>query len=364
MCRDECRGERPTPMLCRMPVPRIRLLAALAVLCWLCSGPVLRAEAQAQPFPSPNPPPGAPAPNAPPAAPAAVPVQPYTPPPAVRAEVVPYQPPAPYQPQPAAPPPVMRAVPIAAPEPPPVTRAQPVAAPEPQPPSEAQPVASPEAPPPAATAPPPAAAAPTQQERDVESAPEGKDKDKDAVSCLIGEFCIGPVLSAGGLNVFGIGAHARMDYWGIGFDYQFIGLTYSRVDGTLRLMTLEGRIYPGGGAFYFAGGVAWQHANLESEVTIPPMNGLPQITANAKGSVTIPMLKLGVGFMGRDHLVLGIDIGVLIRLESVDVQFETDLPRIAQVLAAEAQFRKAAKAWIEWFPFTIQFNVLRLGFLF
>jgi hypothetical protein len=184
------------------------------------------------------------------------------------------------------------------------------------------------------------------------------------VSCLIGEFCIGPVLSAGGLNVFGIGVHARMNYWGIGFDYQFIDLTYSQVDGNLRLITVEGRVYPTGGAFYFAAGMAWQSADLDTTVTIPPMRGLPEIKASARGSVTIPMFKLGLGFMGRDGLVLGIDLGVLFRLHGVDVQLETDLPRIQQVLDAEDKFRRAAKAWIEWFPFSIQFNVLRLGFLF
>jgi hypothetical protein len=316
-------------MLGWMYAPRFRTLGSLALLGCLYAGAASRAWAQAQNYPSPNPAPVAATPNAP---------APLPPPAAVPAQPVPYQPPA--TPSSVAPAPYEQAAAAA-----PLSPAQPAAA--------------------ASTVPPPAAAPPAQPaaaSADVPE-PEGREK-KQPVSCLIGGFCLGPVLSAGGLNVFGIGVHARMDYWGIGFDYQFIDLTYAHVDGTLRLITVEGRVYPGGGAFFFAAGMAWQSADLESTVTIPAMRGLPETRANARGDVTIPMFKLGVGFMGRNGFVLGIDLGILFRLESVHVNIETDLPRIQQVIDREDEFRRAAEAWIEWFPFTIQFNVLRLGFLF
>lgn len=182
--------------------------------------------------------------------------------------------------------------------------------------------------------------------------------------CLIGGFCIGPVITAGALNVFGIGAHARMDYWGIGVDYQFIGLTYDDVDGQLGLLTVEGRVYPFANAFYLAAGLAWQSVALDTTVHVPAMQGLPAFDVRAEGEVSLPLFKLGIGFMGRDGFVLGIDLGFGIRLAGMKVSVTTDLPRIPEVIEAEGEFRAAAKEWIEWLPFTLQLNVIRVGYLF
>ena len=181
--------------------------------------------------------------------------------------------------------------------------------------------------------------------------------------CVFGDFCFGPVATAGIINVFGIGAHARMDYWGIGFDYQFIGLNYAEVHGDLNLLTFEGRVYPGGGAFYLAAGIAWQNIELDTELDVRVTTNAPITRVAALGSVNIPTLKLGLGVMGRNGFVLGIDLGIGIRLKSVDPKLETNLPQIPEVVEAEGEFRRAAKAWIEWLPFTVQLNVLRLGFL-
>jgi hypothetical protein len=188
---------------------------------------------------------------------------------------------------------------------------------------------------------------------------------------LIGEFCIGPMLTGGVLNVFGIGVHARMKYWGLGFDYQFISLGYNQVDGDLGLVTLEGRIYPGGGAFYFSGGIAWQSISFETPVNVTVM-GISQ-RVNVLGTTVLPLLKLGLGFMGRDGFVMGIDLGFGFRLNEVVVDLTTDvddllveagLDTLPQVVRARAEFRAAAEEWIEYLPFTLQFNVLRIGYLF
>jgi hypothetical protein len=246
-----------------------------------------------------------------------------------------------------------------------------MAAPPPQP-------SAPVAPPPRATAPEAPAAAPASAPQspagspgtpaphppaDATTAGEGRHADAPP-ECVIGSFCIGPVVTAGVLNVFGVGAHARMDYWGVGIDYQFIGLGYRGVDGQLGLLTVEGRVYPFANAFYFSAGFAWQSVGLETVVHVPAMNGLPAFDTRVEGSVNLPLFKLGIGFMGRSGFVLGIDLGFGIKLAGMEVDVQTNLPRIPEVVQAEAEFRAAAESWVEWLPFAAQFNILRLGYLF
>lgn len=315
------------------------LLGACAVLVVL-HGSLARAQAPAPMFPRPNPPPAGPSPNPPPvSAPAPRPMQAPSP-----------QPTAAYASSAAA---AVSARPSSvapvAPAP------QPVYAP------------APEAPAPAPLPAPPSAAERVSQSYDTSYDRAGDteaDGERKQPKCLIGGFCIGPVITAGALNVFGIGAHARMDYWGLGVDYQFIGLTYDDVDGQLGLLTVEGRVYPFANAFYLAAGLAWQSVALDTTVHVPAMQGLPAMDVRAEGEVSLPLFKLGVGFMGRDGFVLGIDLGFGIRLAGMKVSVTTDLPRIPEVIEAEGEFRAAAKEWIEWLPFTLQLNVIRVGYLF
>jgi hypothetical protein len=190
----------------------------------------------------------------------------------------------------------------------------------------------------------------------------GEEQQSEKRRCAAGEFCFGPVLTAGVLNVFGIGLQARTDYWGFAFDYQFINLGYKDVDGNLRLITIEGRVYPFGNAFFISAGFAWQNIALQSIVHMT-VNGLT-VNVDARGTVNIPLFKLGLGVGGRDGFVFGLDLGIGFRLSSADVKLTTDLPQIPEVIKAEAEFRQAANKWVEWFPFTLQLNILRLSYLF
>jgi hypothetical protein len=225
-----------------------------------------------------------------------------------------------------------------------------------------QPAASQPQPAVAVAAPPPTAAVPPPVAQTVPG--QHNDRAAEKPNCIGGGFCIGPMLTAGLINVIGLGAHARTDHWGFGFDYQFIGLGYEDVDGDLSLVTIEGRVYPFGNAFYLSAGIAWQHVTLETTVRVPEMQGLPAFDIDADGTVNLSLLKLGLGFMGREGLVFGIDLGFGVRLNRVSVELRTNLPRIAEVIEAENEFRRAAKAWIEWLPFTPQLNLVRVGYLF
>lgn len=192
--------------------------------------------------------------------------------------------------------------------------------------------------------------------------PEGRGKRR----CVAGEFCFGPVLTAGLLNVFGIGLQGRSDYWGFAFDYQFFSLGYNDVDGDLDLITIEGRVYPFANAFFLSAGFAWQNVAAHSVVHVN-VQGV-EVDVDVKGKVNLPVFKLGLGVGGRDGFVFGIDLGIGIRLGNSEVKLDTDLPpeieSIPEVAKAEEQIRKAADQWVDWLPFTVQLNILRLSYLF
>lgn len=361
-----------------------RAVVALAALLALTTPNVI---AQGQTLgPNSNPAPGSPTPNPPPVPvnpaatpakpPPARPAQPVVPLPPGRAPVAPpLQSPAPAPapgPQPVQPP--AAAAPAYVPTPP-ASGATPAPAPVP-PPSAAgvlgQPQPAPR-PPRAADATVPAAPAgdPSQPGTVAPTAELPAEYEETAKRrCAAGEFCFGPVLTGGVLNVFGIGLQARTDYLGFAFDYQFIGLGYKSVDGTLSLITIEGRAYPFGDAFFLSAGFAWQNVALQS-IVHATVNGVV-LDIDARGNVNIPVFKLGLGFGGRDGFVFGIDLGIGFRLSAADVKLETDLKQfpgvdttqIPEFVKAEAEFRQAANKWVEWLPFTLQLNLLRLSYLF
>ena len=102
-------------------------------------------------------------------------------------------------------------------------------------------------------------------------------------------------------------AQARTDYWGVGIDYQLIGFRASGIPTHLSLLTVEGRLYPMAGAFFLAAGLAWQHATFRGQVVYPGDAQIPPIDTEVHGTVSVPVFKLGVGFMGRSGFVMGID---------------------------------------------------------
>jgi hypothetical protein len=177
------------------------------------------------------------------------------------------------------------------------------------------------------------------------------------------------VLTAGLLNVFGIGLQARTDYWGFAFDYQFISLGYKDVDGDLGLITIEGRVFPFGNAFFLSSGFAWQNVALETTVS-GTVEGV-KVSVDARGSVNVPVFKIGLGVGGRDGFVFGLDLGIGFRLSSADVKLETNVdeaslpePIKSEFIKTKAEFRQAANKWVESLPFTVQLNLLRLSYLF
>jgi hypothetical protein len=193
---------------------------------------------------------------------------------------------------------------------------------------------------------------------------EGEVGEDDAPArCALGEFCIGPVLSLGAINPLGIGVQARYgDYIGFGFDYQFLPtLTFSNASASWSLITVEARVYPFGGSFFLGGGFGYQTLNA-SATTGDPLGG----SVTAEGSVGVPALKLGLGFMGRNGFVFGIDLGFNIPLGSTEVEFGGTAANAPPEVMADLRqkINDAADAGVNLAPFIPQLNLLRFGYLF
>ncbi|MFI5309529.1 MAG: hypothetical protein ACHQ53_19390, partial [Polyangiales bacterium] len=192
-----------------------------------------------------------------------------------------------------------------------------------------------------------------------------EDKEKED-KCMIGKLCIGPVLTLGVINVLGIGGHARYGkYLGFGLDYQFFPHVQlgSSVAFSWSSLTLEGRLYPFGGAFWIGGGFMyqWLDASVSAQV-----NGT-QDSEKLTGSLRMPAFKFGLGFMGHDGLVLGIDINARIPLGGTKFGVTESGPlsdTADQVLKLHDKLDSASKVVLKFVRYIPQINLLRLGYLF
>jgi hypothetical protein len=182
--------------------------------------------------------------------------------------------------------------------------------------------------------------------------------------CLFGGFCFGPTLTLGLLDVFGVGVQGRSDYWGVAIDYQFFHFTTQGVAVGLSLLTVEGRAFPFGNAFFLSAGVAWQRANLSRHVSYAGDSNVPPIEADLSGRINVPVLKLGLGFMGRSGFSVGIDLAVGVQLGANTVEFSSTLPQIQQVVNVQNKIRNRADKFVRSLPFLLQANLVRIGFLF
>lgn len=183
--------------------------------------------------------------------------------------------------------------------------------------------------------------------------------------CALGEFCVGPVLTLGAVDPIGMGAHLRYGrYFGFGIDYQFLP---TRVDlgaasSTWSLFTVEGRVYPFGNAFFVSGGFGYQRFSARTHQMTP----IGDVALS--GSLAVPALKLGIGFMGHDGFVLGADIGFNFSLGNSDVEFGTPTGPGANYqsgsLALQQEVNDIADQAQSTFPVIPQVNLIRMGYLF
>jgi hypothetical protein len=180
--------------------------------------------------------------------------------------------------------------------------------------------------------------------------------------CSLGAVCLGPVLALGLPNLVGGGLLVRLgDYAALGAGFQMLPTVPILDLGSLSatLFTVEARIHPFGGVFFLSIGAAHQAVTAKAATA--------EISAEA--SAGMPALHLGVGFVGRDGAVLGIDIGLLLPLASTSVSVETVSAPATGVEAAviadvERTAKRRAQDFVDLMPLLVQLNVLRLGLLF
>jgi hypothetical protein len=242
----------------------------------------------------------------------------------------------------------------------PMMEGQPEEAPAPAPAPEAAP-----APAPAPVIAGPAPAEPTpvgeREERGPDEAPNHK--------CALGDLCMGPVLSLAVINPFGFGAHARYgENWGFGLDYQFLPTVgVQDVSAGWSLVTVEGRWYPFGNAFFLGTGFAYQSAHMSAKIN----GGIPGAEMAVKGNLSMPAWKFGLGFMGHDGFVMGIDLALAVPLGGTNVNFQmpssaaaADPTAAAMIADAHKKINDAANKGIKLLPFVPQLNLIRIGYLF
>jgi hypothetical protein len=236
-------------------------------------------------------------------------------------------------------------------------------------PAEAAPAAAPTEAAPAPDAAPapeaaPAAAAPAEATAPAAQpvAPPPAEDEAGENQCVLGKLCFGPVLTLGLFNPLGIGVHARYgDYFGFGIDYQFLpSITVSGAGAGIGLLTIDGRIYPFGGAFFLSGGLAFQSASFTAKASTSA--GKEDID----GTISIPAFKLGLGFMGHDGFVMGIDLAFGIPLGSSDVEFDTHglAKTDPEIAKAMKDIEDGADVVVKALPVLFQLNLLRIGYLF
>jgi hypothetical protein len=241
---------------------------------------------------------------------------------------------------------------------PPTAEPYPQTAPPPQPPA-AVPAA-----PPVATAPPPGYAYPPGTQYPQPEAPPAPEQAGKRGPCALDEFCFGPVGTLGIANLLGIGAHARYgNYFGFGIDYQLtptVGI--EDVDVNVSLLTIDARVYPSGGALFLSAGFAYQSLSAETSMNY---NG---VIINATGDAGVPMLKFGIGLIGHDGFVMGIDAALEVPLSSVHVTLDstkpTDPAALAQYDMLKKDIESAADDVLNILPFLVQLNLIRVGYMF
>jgi hypothetical protein len=128
------------------------------------------------------------------------------------------------------------------------------------------------------------------------------------------------------------------------------------------LWTAEARLFPLGGPIWLGGGFAFQTVEASTEVEYQGLS------APVTGTMGVPLLKLGLGFLGHSGLVIGVDVGVNLPLGSRDVAL--DVPSTsngvaqAEIDRREAELQGSVDSVVGFLPVIPQVNLLRLGYLF
>lgn len=244
--------------------------------------------------------------------------------------------------------PAAQPAPAAAPQPYAQPAPAPALAPAPQPYAQPAPVAAPQ------PVPPPDYSEPVADE-------------SKADKCALGTFCFGPVLTLGVFNPLGIGVHGRIaKHFGFAIDYQFLPTVgYDDVSAGISLFTINGRWHVAGSSFFLAAGFSYQSFWAEGTFEDP----LTGDTAKLDATVELPQFMFGLGVLGGDGFVMGIDLALGVPLGDKQVQFAGEAPSSNGRLETmyndgKDSIEAIAETFLELLPMTFQLNLFRIGYIF
>jgi hypothetical protein len=214
-----------------------------------------------------------------------------------------------------------------------------------------------------APAPAPRHAAPAPVAPPTATAASEPTRPRGEVRCAGGEWCLGPVVTGGLPTLIGPGFHARSEHFGFGLDFQ-ITPTLALGDGALGLYMLSGtiRVFPFGGIFFLDAGVAYYHASGIAIATDPRTGE----SVEGEGDAGFPAFVLGLGLLGRDGFVFGIDFAAILALAATDIDVRIVRGDGEGALASTVRevVTDTVNGVVDSLPFVPQLNLLRLGYLF
>jgi hypothetical protein len=186
---------------------------------------------------------------------------------------------------------------------------------------------------------------------------DAPEQGKDEPPCALGNICIGPVISGGLPNLIGFGVQVHTGDWlSFGLDYQFLpSFDIDGVDSGASLFSIDARLHPFAGTFFLGTGLGFQHADFDM--------------GTVKGAIDSTMIKLALGWIGRDGFVIGTDLAAGIPLNGIDVEYSYSTPSTGNPVIdaanqmAEDQIQNAADV-LAGLPFLFQVNLIRIGYLF
>jgi hypothetical protein len=188
--------------------------------------------------------------------------------------------------------------------------------------------------------------------------------------CLLDQWCFGPILTLGAINPLGVGVQFRGDYIGAGVDYQFMpSLSVSDTSARWSMLSVDARVFPFAGSFWVGLGFGYQSFRARR------VEQTEYGRVEAEGTLGLPLIKLGLGFISRSGLTMGIDLGVGFPLGSSDLELAVttdsdasefeDEPEYQDALATvRSSVDDAADAAVKLIPFIPQFNFFRIGYQF
>lgn len=183
--------------------------------------------------------------------------------------------------------------------------------------------------------------------------------------CAGGDWCLGPAVTLGVLGLVGPGFHVRYaEHVAFFIDFQ-ITPSITIGNGALGLHALSGgaRVYPFARVgMFLSAGVAFYDATGSATVTNPMTGELVE----GEGSVSFPGLALGLGYMGHDGLVVGVDFAAVFPIgrSTIDFRIVRGDPHSTLAITAEENVRSATDDVLDALPFVPQLNLLRVGYLF